>query len=281
MIFFLPTTTLSRTYQALPVLVLAPIHADGSFSPELTKKFLNDQSFQDNLLEQVIQTMLEKGYRGLDADFEYIPQADTQKYIAFLSNAHRRLQEHAFLLHADLAPKHSANQAGLLYESHDYAAVGSIANRVMLMTYEWGYTYGPPMAIAPIHLVEDVLQYSVSEIPPEKILMGVPNYGYNWPLPFIPDSTQAASLGNQTAIQIAAESGSEIQYNTSVEAPYFYYEENSIQHIVWFEDVRSIQAKYDLMDSFHLLGTGYWNLIHPFAQNWAFLSAKYHIKKLL
>lgn len=86
------------------------------------------------MLEQVIQTMLEKGYRALDADFEYIPKEDAQQYIHFLSNAKMRLQAHSLSLHADLAPKHSPNQAGLLYEGHDYPAIGAIANRVMLMT---------------------------------------------------------------------------------------------------------------------------------------------------
>lgn len=233
------------------------------------------------MLEQVIQTMLEKGYRALDADFEYIPKDDAQQHIHFLSNAKMRLQAHSLSLHANLAPKHSPNQAGLLYEGHDYPAIGAIANRVMLMTYEWGYTYGPPMAIAPIHLVEDVLEYSVSEIPAEKTLMGIPNYGYDWPLPFIPGSTHASSLGNQVAIQIATESNSEIQYNEEAQSPYFNYENNNSQHTVWFEDVCSIQAKYDLMDRYNLLGAGYWNLMHAFSQNWAFLSTKYHIKKLL
>lgn len=137
------------------------------------------------------------------------------------------------------------------------------------------------MAIAPIHLVEDVLEYSVSEIPDEKTLMGIPNYGYDWPLLFIPRSTHASSLGNQVAIQIATESNSEIQYNEDAQSPYFNYESNNSQHTVWFEDVRSIQAKYDLMDRYNLLGAGYWNLMHAFSQNWAFLSTKYHIKKLL
>lgn len=52
-----------------------------------------------------------------------------------------------------LAPKISQEQSGLLYTAHDYGAVGSIADKVIIMTYEWGYTYGEPMAVAPIDKV--------------------------------------------------------------------------------------------------------------------------------
>ena len=46
--------------------------------------------------------------------------------------------------------------------------------------YEWGYALSEPMAVAPINKVEQVVRFAVSQIPPEKIFMGIPNYGYDW-----------------------------------------------------------------------------------------------------
>ncbi|MDF2838614.1 MAG: yaaH [Evtepia sp.] len=135
------------------------------------------------------------------------------------------------------------------------------------------------MAVAPIEQVRKVLTYAITEIPPEKILMGIPNYGYDWRLPFVPKVSKAMSIGNQDAVQIAASHGSEIQYSESSQAPFFHYFENGSEHVVWFEDVRSIQAKYKLLDEVNLLGPGYWHVMRPFAQNWAFLSTQYNIKK--
>ena len=82
-------------------------------------------------------------------------------------------------LHVDLAPKTHPDQEGLLYEGHDYGAVGTIADSVLLMTYEWGYAYGLPMAVAPLPQVAQVVRYAVTEIPPGKIQLGIPNYGYD------------------------------------------------------------------------------------------------------
>ena len=99
----------------------------------------------------------------------------------------------------------SARQAGLLYEGHDYAAVGAAVDGVLLMTYEWGYTAGPPMAVSPLPNVRTVLDYAVTEIPPEKIFLGLSNYGYDWPLPFVQGVTRAPSISNQRAIELAIE----------------------------------------------------------------------------
>ncbi len=82
-----------------------------------------------------------------------------------------------------LAPKVSAEQKGTLYVAHDYPVHGQLADFVIIMTYEWGYIYGPAMAVAPVDQVRRVLDYAVSAMPAGKILMGMPNYGYDWTLP--------------------------------------------------------------------------------------------------
>ena len=112
-----------------------------------------------------------------------------------------------------LAPKSSGDQPGLLYEGHDYPALGQAADAVLLMTYEWGYTYGPPLAVAPLPQVQRVLDYALSVIPREKILLGVPTYGYDWPLPYERGVTRATSLSPQAALALARQYGAEIQFD--------------------------------------------------------------------
>lgn len=174
-----------------------------------------------------------------------------------------------------LAPKISKNQPGLLYEGVDYKALGEAANTVFLMTYEWGYTYGPPMAVAPLNKVRQVLDYAVTEIPEEKILMGIPNYGYDWPLPYESGITKAETIGNVQAVERALEYEAVIEFDEIAKSPYFYYKADNIEHEVWFEDVRSIEAKIQLITSYGFLGAGYWNLMCPFRANWMYLNNMY------
>lgn len=135
---------LARIFQAQPVLVLTSIDESGTFSSANTTRLLNDLSFQNKVLANLIQIMLQKGYRGLDSDFEYIPVEEAEAYVSFLENAHRQLSEVGLFLHCALAPKTSSEQAGLLYAGHRYHEIGAAADRVLIMTYEWGYTYAHP-----------------------------------------------------------------------------------------------------------------------------------------
>lgn len=273
---------LAYQYRTAPVMLLSSITEDGNFSGERASLLFHDRRLQDKVLDNILAVMREKGYMGLDVDFEYIRPEDGEAFLSFLENVVERMHEAGYFVNTDLAPKTSAAQAGLLYESHNYAAIGAISDTVLLMTYEWGYTYGPPMAVAPLDKVRQVVEYGVTEIPPDKILMGLPNYGYDWILPFERGITRATSIGNQYAVEIAERYGSEIQFDQTAQSPYFdYWDREGRKHIVWFEDVRSIEKKFDLMDEFSLLGGGYWNIMRPFAQNWAFVSARYHIRKLL
>lgn len=268
-------------FNAAPVMVFSSITENGGFSSERASRMLNDEAFQNRVIDNTISTMLEKGYLGLDVDFEYIPPRDAEAYIAFLSNVRRRLSEFGLLLNVDLAPKTYATQPGLLYEAHDYPAIGAIADSVFLMTYEWGYTYGPPMAVAPLPQVRDVVSYGASVIDRNKIYMGIPNYGYDWTLPYEQGVSRAANVGNEQAVRIAAANNARIEFDSSAQSPYFEYYSAGRSHIVWFEDVRSIQAKLLLADEFGLRGVGYWNLMRPFRQNWALIASRWNVGKVI
>ena len=212
-------------------------------------------------------------------DFEFLPGQLAAAYAAFLARLRRLLNSQGFFLWAALAPKTSARQAGLLYEGHDYAAVGAAVDGVLLMTYEWGYSYGPPMAISPIRSMRTVIEYALKEIPAEKLLLGIPNYGYDWQIPYS-QSRKAVSISNQYAVSLAARYYAAIRFDESVQAPWFrYVDERGQEHEVWFEDARSIRAKLSLVPEYGLRGVGYWNLMRPFPQNWVILNALYHIRE--
>ena len=185
------------------------------------------------------------------------------------------------ILTVAVAPKYRDSQSGILYEAHDYRAIGEIADRVIIMTYEWGYTYGPPMAVAPINRVEEVVEYALANIDNSKIYLGIPNYGYDWLLPYERGVTRAATIGNEEAIRIAARYGSEIKFDTVSQTPFFKYTDLSGRiHEVWFEDARSIKAKFDLIKKYNLRGGGYWNFMRSFSQSWAYTNSTYIITKI-
>ncbi len=261
-----------------PVMHLSTLTESGQFDTERGAAVLTDYALQDRLISEIFETIQSKGYVGLDVDFEYLPGYLAAAYAAFLDRLHRMLRGQGLFLWAALAPKTSAAQQGLLYEAHDYAGVSAAVDAVLLMTYEWGYTAGPPMAVAPLPSVRAVLDYAVTEIPAGKIFLGIPNYGYDWPLPFVRGTTRAQSISNQRAIELALEHEIAIQYDETAQSPFFHYTDSGgTVHEVWFEDARSLDAKLRLIAEYGFQGGGVWNLMRPFSQIWQVTAGLYDI----
>ena len=266
----------ARRLGTSPLMHLSTLTETDNFSSERAVQILTGSAAQDALIEQIIAVIAAKGYQGLDVDFEYIPGAQREAYAAFIRRLRARLSPMGLPVIVALAPKTYAEQPGLLYEAHDYALLGAAADFVLLMTYEWGYTAGPPMAVAPLPNVRQVLDYAVTEIPRKKIYLGIPNYGYDWPLPFVQGQTRARSISNQEAVALAVRYRAEIQFDQQAQAPWFdYTAPGGVPHVVWFEDARSMSAKLGLISEYGLYGAGYWNLMRPYPQGWAVLDALY------
>ena len=261
----------------LPLLHLSTLTEEGVFSNETAHAVLTDQQAQDRLVGQLMDTIARKGYRGLDIDFEFVYASDAPAYAAFVARMRALLFPLGLPVIVALAPKTSADQRGDLYEGHNYALLSQAADFVLLMTYEWGYTYGPPMAVAPLPNVRRVVEYALTEMPAGQIYLGIPNYGYDWTLPYRQGS-RAQSISNQYAVELAARYGAAIRFDERAQSPWFrYVDESGREHEVWFEDARSIRAKLALTQEYGLYGVGYWNLMRPFPQNWRVLNSLYQI----
>ncbi|MEG1661452.1 MAG: glycosyl hydrolase family 18 protein [Clostridiales bacterium] len=270
----------ARTMGVASIMVLAPFDSDQGFDNQLISDVVNSPAASKRLIENVVAAVTRKGYSGVDLDFEYIKKTDAAPYLAFVAALYEALSAQGYTLNIDLAPKTSTDQPGLLYEGQNYAALGKITDTVLVMTYEWGYTYGPPMAVAPIGEVRKSLDYAVSQIPPQKILMGIPNYGYDWTLPFVQGQSKAQSISNPRGVDLAVNHGQPILFRDSAASPYFNYRADSgADHEVWFEDPQSISAKLDVARQLGLRGAGYWSLMRPFPQNWQMLNVLFEIER--
>ncbi|QGQ95040.1 LysM peptidoglycan-binding domain-containing protein [Paenibacillus psychroresistens] len=253
---------------------------NAQFSSELGSIILNDPVVQNRLLENIIDLAKQLDFKDIHFDIEFLKPEDREAYNAFLRKAADRIHQEGFLLSTALAPKTSAAQTGPWYTAHDYKAHGEIADFVIIMTYEWGYSGGPPMAVSPIGPVRKVLEYAISEIPATKVMMGQNLYGYDWTLPFVAGGPYAKALSPQAAIDLARDRRAAIQYDYLDQAPYFnYWDDLSKKHKVWFEDARSIQAKFNLIKELGLRGISYWKLGLSFPQNWLLIQDNFNVIK--
>lgn len=274
-----PSINAAYRHRVAPLMVLTNFE-EGTFSGELATTIFTNPALEDKVLDQAISIMAQKGYLGLDFDFEYLGAENRERYNRFLRKAAARLKARNYFISSALAPKIAEDQKGVLYEGHDYRAHGQIVDFIFFMTYEWGWSGGPPLAVSPLDQVRRVMELAVSLVPRNKIMMGIPLYGYDWTLPYVPGGRFARSISPQQAIALAAKYKARIEYDPVAQAPHFNYtDEQGRRHEVWFEDARSIQAKFNLVKELGLRGFYYWVLGRDFPQNWLLVQDNFVVRK--
>lgn len=264
--------------QVKPVMVITNFIGT-RFNADLAHTILSNQTVQNTLITNIIATMKNKGYLELNVDFEVVPPQDRNLFSQFIRRLASALHNEGYPVTIALSVKTEENTTSLLSGAEDYAVLGQLADYVMLMTYGWGYMGGPPYPIAPINEIRKVLDYAVSVIPRSKIMMGVPLYAYDWKLPF-QSGTFADMISPQDAVSRAQNYGASIQYNYLYQTPYFRYTDgNGVTHEVWFEDTRSVLAKYETVKKYGLRGVSFWAISFSFPQNWYVLNDVFRVKK--
>lgn len=266
---------------AAPLLTVTNIGANGGFQSDIAHALLTDPAVTERFVESILQALRQRKYYGLNLNFEYLYPFDREAYNDFLRRISETLHPLGYYLSSAIAPKTSDDQQGLIYSAHDYAAHGKYCDRVVIMTYEWGYTYSPPRAVSPVDRIREVLDYAVTRIPPGKILMGFSNYGYNWRLPW-KQGEAAQVISNSAAAQLAASVFAEIHFDKNAEASYFNYTDpTGIRREVWFEDARSITARLRLVNEYGLAGISYWTLNQLGVTGLYILSSMFGTEKIL
>lgn len=264
-----------------PLMTLTNIGANGGFSSDIAHSIFSDMTVQDALIENTLAALKSRGYYGVNLNIEYVQPYDRELYNAFLQRMADTLHAQGYMLSSTVAPKTSDDQYGVLYAAHDYAVHGRCCDRVVIMTYEWGYTYSAPRAVSPVNEMRRVMDYAVTKLPPSKILLGFSNYGYDWRLPW--KQGQAAQvISNAAAANLAASVFAPISFDELSQAPHFSYTDPAGQrHEVWFEDARSVRARLRLVSEYGLAGISIWTLNLRNRAGFAVLGSEFSTEKIV
>lgn len=238
---------------------------DGDFDADLAGDVLASTVYRANLINTMLNFVREKGYGGVSMDIEFIPPARRSDYVLFLKELKEGLKE--LILHVNVHAKTADNPDNRIVGGHDYRGIGEAADLVAVMTIDYGYPTGPPEPISPLWWMGEVLRYALTNIPEFKLQSAFPMYGYDWIVP----SHETKALSAQNAQNLAIATGAEITFDTSAASPTYAYQRENSNHVVWFEDIRSISAKYEMIDVYELIGATYWQIGLEFPQNWAFI----------
>lgn len=260
----------SRRLDVIPLLMIRNL-AQGEFNAELIGGVLESPANRRNLILSLMNFVTQKGYGGISLDFEFIPPPRRQDFNSFIRELKNALGPK--MLHVNVHAKTEDLPANRIIGAYDYKAIGEGADIVAVMTMDYGYPTGPPNPVAPLWWVEEVIQYSITQIDPKKLQIALPLYGYDWRTA----DNLTRSFSMQAIQNLALSRGAVIQFDAYAASPWFRYWNGEEEHAVWFEDIRSITEKYKLIDQYNLLGMTYWQLSLRFPQNWAFADKNFTI----
>ena len=250
-------------YRVRPLVTVTNLTPEG-FSPELVHQVLNNPTARTNLVNNISYLVTNRGYGGVNIDFERVMAEDRDLFTGFLRELRDRLQPLGRTLTIALPAKTSEEIPWL--KGYDYGGIGSVVDYMFIMAYDWHHAGSEPGPTAPITEVRRTVEFAIKYVPRRKIIIGMPLYGYDWTIPYSPGRV-APAISNQNAVETAMRYQSPIQYSTEFESPFFRYtDQKGLTHEVWFEDVRSMGAKMLLIREYGLQGLGAWQLTLGFTQ---------------
>ena len=215
---------------------------------------IRNPSLRQAHVNAVVALIQDKGLDGIQIDYEDLPAADRGSFSSFVTDLGAAIHAIDKLLYVTVHVKEDDAGYDDRNKSQDYAAIGKAADMVCLMAYDWHWSTGPAGPIAPYDWVDRVLRYSVTQIPPNKILLGVGLFGYDWV------GSTATNLTWRQVVALAALHQADEEWDVGAQSPHFSYTVDGVEHEVWYEDGRSAAQKFDLARRYRLGGVELWRL---------------------
>jgi spore germination protein YaaH len=251
--------------RGLPIVpTLANVDVQGNWVYPAVARVLHDSAMARRQVAEIVALVESQHYAGIDLDYENLQAADRQAFTAFVTSLARGLHAKGKILSVALFAK--ASDAGYAPRNvaQDYAAIGKAADQVRLMGYDYHWDTSPPGPVAPIYWIRDVIRYATTQIPASKIILGMPEYGYDW------SGGIGTSITWLRAVQLSRQYRVRPRYDSSSQSPWFTYTDASHhKHTVWFENAESSQAKLDAAQG--IGGVYLWMYGNPDPGTWSVL----------
>ncbi|HEY4991936.1 MAG TPA: glycosyl hydrolase family 18 protein [Nakamurella sp.] len=226
----------------------------GLWNSATVSKVINDPALRRVHIQSIVSLIESAGFDGIQIDYEELAADDRASFSAFVTDLAEAVHQVAKVLYVTVHVKEDDAGYDARNRSQDYAAIGKAADKVCLMAYDWHWSTGPSGPIAPYDWVQRVLTYSVTQIPADKILLGVGLFGYDWV------GTTATSLTWRQVVALAGQYRVDEAWDVGAQSPHFSYTVQGVNHEVWYENSRSAAAKFDLARDYRLGGVELWRL---------------------
>jgi spore germination protein len=220
---------------------IAPVISDES-DPVRVSRLLNFESVQKKFVDDLVSEAKEENFAGWSIDIEQLRSSQKESFSNFIKNTASKLHENNLKLFVIVFAKDEKETFNPAL-AHDYKTIGSVADQVQLMTYNYNNELTKPGGQTPSDWYRRVLSYAVKNIPKEKILIGLSTHGYDW------GGTEVTGLTYPEVQGLLDQHKALVKYDKENSASVATYEDsNKLKHTIWFEDARSISEKMQIAE---------------------------------
>ena len=239
-----------------------------NFNTNTIHRMLSNASSRSRAVNGIARLLVEKGYRGVNIDFENIRASDRIYLTAFFRELAATLRPKNLLVTASVPAKTYDDKSSAHSGAFDYQALAPYLDMVMIMTYDEHYAGGDPGPVASLPWVEKVINYTMKSFPPQKVVLGIAAYGYDW------SWGKGKALQNKGIQNLIKKYQIAPKWHSEYKVPYFTYKSWGVTHQVWYENSYSASYKADLVKKYGLKGVAVWRLGYEDPNIWSILRQK-------
>lgn len=241
---------------------VTPAVFNRDFTPQVVMDALQSPKTRSKIVSGLISKARQFHFQGYVIDFENLTADSVQqrRFSDFLGELRNSFHKAKLSLTVALPPP-SVRQRQVF----DYAAIGRVADRVVLMAYDQHGRFNEPGPIAGYGWVDQILRDTVMLVPPRKLLLGVAFYHRNW------SETGATSGTYRQALELQRQNGVDLRWDATHRETWFGFVREGRAHTVWVEDAPSVAEKLALARTYGLAGIAGWRLGQEDPRIWVML----------
>lgn len=245
------------------------------------QNFLMSEQSQVTFFNNVLNILNSKGYYGINLNIPYILPQNRENFVNFMVRFSDILNKMGYFLVFNTLNYNSFEiVTGIIYEGFDYVKLFQSIDGLILMTYEWGNLVEFPTGIITFERKRRFISARAERYTPEKVFLGIPVIGYIWEMPFIIGVSRGMAVTSNSAVELAKDMGTDIQFDEISKTAYFQYTLDR-EYVVRFRDARTIYEYLNLARELGLKGISIWNIMQYFPQLWLIVNSLFDIENIL
>lgn len=235
---------------------------DKRFHGGSVHRIIKNPQKRERLIHSLIAILEKNKLQGVNIDFEELKEKSDEAFVNFQKELYEKLHAKNFLVTQNVIP---------FNEDYDYKALSRYNDYIFIMAYDEFSPGTKPGPIAEQKWIEAAVDDATKKIPPEKIILNVAAFGYDWQVEDEPDPKDVETLTYENALAKAKEHQASIDFDNGTYNLHFSYaDDEGMPHQVFFTDAATTFNAMRFASESQLAGVALWRLGSEDDRIWQF-----------